>query len=273
MTASSENLRLVPSVTKAGMPVPDDIENTLLEFSISDALQAMSFPQSDPVATAKAHYERQKFKIRLASNRERRHSALFLVEKMYAWRGYRAGTDSLAAEEPRRIGLLVYGHGNRPIGTVAMGFDGPDGLLADDMYRAELNAMRQGGKRLLELSRFAIDRHVGSSNRIVAALVNIAYLYGKIGNYDTAVIEVHPRHVAFYQSKFGFEQVGPERICQRVNAPAILLAVDWAYMAAQISHFGGKKHDATAGRSLYRYFFSADDEPGLTKRLTGGDAL
>ena len=254
------------------LSVPGNVDYTLVEFSMMEAMHPISLQQSEPPAEPRSRFERQKFKIRLASNQERRQSAVFLVEKMYRWRGYNtAGFAAKPAEGATRIGLVVYGQDNRPIGTLTVGFDGPRGLLADELYREELDVLRRQGRRLLEFTKLAIDRRSGNSNRIVAALTNIAYLYGKISSYDTAVIEVNPRHVAFYQSKLGFRQVGPQRICTRVDAPAMLLALDWATMAEGIRKFGGRKDDSGAGKSLYRYFFDEQDEAGLLKRLAGGE--
>jgi hypothetical protein len=255
-----------------GLALAVNVDHTLLEFSMMETLHPISLQQFDPGFAAQSRFERQKFKIRLASNQERRQSAVFLVEKMYSWRGY--NTSAIAAtpaEGVTRISLMVYGQDNCPIGTLTVGFDGPNGMLADELYGEELDQMRQQGKRLLEFTKLAIDRHAANSNRIVAALTNIAYLYGKMSKCDTAVIEVHPRHVAFYQSKLGFRQVGSERVCPRVNAPAILLALDWSVMADEIKKYGGRKDDGSAGKSLYRYFFGEQDEAGLIKRLVAGD--
>lgn len=261
-----------------GLSIAENVDPTLVEFSMVETLHPISLQQSDCCSEPKGRFERQKFKIRMASNQERRQTAVFLVEKMYGWRGYNTSgvSEKLAAaanpdEGVTHIALMVYGQDNRPVGTLTVGFDGPKGMLADELYRNELDAMRKENKRLLEFTKLAIDRHSSNSNRIMAALTNIAYLYGQLSNCNTAVIEVHPRHVAFYESKLGFHQVGPERLCTRVNAPAILLALDWSAMAEQIKKYGGRKDDGTAGKSLYRYFIDEQDEAGLIERLASAE--
>jgi hypothetical protein len=40
-------------------------------------------------------------------------------------------------------------------------------------------------------------------------------------------------------------------------------------MAEQAAKFGGRKDDAGAGESLYRYFLTARDEAALIQRLSG----
>jgi hypothetical protein len=37
---------------------------------------------------------------------------------------------------------------------------------------------------------------------------------------------VNPRHAGFYEKILGFAVVGAERICPRVNAPALLMRLD-----------------------------------------------
>jgi hypothetical protein len=40
------------------------------------------------------------------------------------------------------------------------------------------------------------------------------------------LIEVNPRHEAYYRRIFGFARAGREWICPRVNAPAVLMHLD-----------------------------------------------
>ena len=110
----------------AGLSIADNIDHTLVEFSVMDTLHPLSLQQAEPRSQGKSRFERQKFKIRLASNQERRQSAVFLVEKMYSSRGYDTSSiSSPPGEGVTRISLMVYGQDNRPIGTLSVGFDGP----------------------------------------------------------------------------------------------------------------------------------------------------
>jgi hypothetical protein len=65
----------------------------------------------------------------------------------------------------------------------------------------------------------------------------------------------------------GFEQMGEERICTRVNAPAVLLRLKLEYMAEQIKKFGGLMEQHTQERSFYPYFFPISDECGIARSL------
>ncbi len=84
-------------------------------------------------------------------------------------------------------------------------------------------------------------------------------------NVRDAFIEINPRHAFFYKRMLGFCQVGEERICERVNAPAVLLHLDLDYMSAQISALASQENHK--GRSIYPYFLSKLDEKRLTKKI------
>lgn len=245
------------------------IDNTILHFASS--MSPISTETAEPTLFPNTRIESETFKIRFASKDAQRQSAIFLVEKLYGTRGYRADEEAPPAEEkPDRITLLVHSKENVPVGTITIGPDGPAGLMADELYQPELDAMRSdSGVRLLELTKFAMDRHRGNSKQVLASLLNIAYVYSKMLGCNWMVIEVNPRHVSFYENSLGFRVIGTERTCSRVNAPAVLLGLDLSYTAQQISKFGGRKNDAEAGKSLYRYFLDDQDETGLVQRLLG----
>jgi hypothetical protein len=88
--------------------------------------------------------------------------------------------------------------------------------------------------------------------------------------HTDVVIEVNPRHVAFYKRMLGFKEFGPERLCSRVNAPAVLLRLELEYVDQQIELLGGKGDSAGGVRSLYPFFFNKNDEIGITNRLIQG---
>lgn len=244
-------------------------------FHFASKLTTLSSEPSEPVIAPTTRFENESFKIRFASNNERRKSAILLVEKLYGSRGYKASDEAARPDEkPDRITLLVNNKENRPVGTITLGPDGPLGLMADELYKEELDAMRaKPGVRLLELTKFAMDRHSGKIKEVLSHLFNIVYIYTKLMECNWMVIEVNPRHVGFYESSLGFKIMGEERTCPRVNAPAVLLGLDLKYMAEQIRKFGSGKNDDEAGKSFYRYCLSKKDELGLVRRLLEGDTL
>ena len=204
------------------------------------------------------------FKVRLADNDGRRNTASMLVNKMYAWRGYKIAWH--AKRQPNRI-TLVASHGTSPMATISIGFDSPEGLLVDDLYRVELDELRETGSRICEFTKLAVDGAI-RSKRVLATLFHIAYIYShRINGFSDLLIEVNPRHVRFYEQMLGFTVRGPERLNPRVNAPAVLLRLDFFHTEAQIRKFGGHPELARGEKSLYPYFFSEAEEAGIMGRL------
>jgi hypothetical protein len=189
---------------------------------------------------------------------------------MYAWRGYQNGA---LPEDDRadRITLIATDHDHdATIGTITIGFDGPDGLLVDDLFRDKTDPLRQSGALLCEFIKLAIDGVV-RSKRVLASLFHVAFIYAhEVKGFDKIMIEVHPRHVRFYERMLGFEVFATERLNRRVGAPAVLLGLDLEYVHQQIGKFSGGAEAAgiaNTGRSLYPYCFSSKEEAGIAGRL------
>jgi hypothetical protein len=68
----------------------------------------------------------------------------------------------------------------------------------------------------------------------------------------------------------GFTVRSGERLNPRVNAPAVLLALDLAHAESQIAELGGRGDAAGDVKSLYPFFFSAAEETGIVRRLMRG---
>lgn len=241
--------------------------NTIVSFETPHKLRDLCIPQRNSSSEQLLSVEQQKFKIRLATSEERTKAASMLIQKMYSWRGYEtAGLE----ERPNRITLLSF-MDDVVVGTCTLGLDSPAGLSADEIYKDKIDELRASGAKVCELTKLAIDQNV-KSKMVLASLFHITYIYGCLFNgYTDVVIEVNPRHVLFYQKMLGFQPFGPERMCNRVNAPAMLLRQECQYVAQQIKKFGGKMEKAGNERSLYPYFFSASEEIGISNRLLHGE--
>jgi hypothetical protein len=230
-------------------------------------LKDLVLPEHPSVAPQRGEkVEEQVFKIRLAHSSERVSSASMLVQRKYAGRGYKANDFQKA---PERITLMA-SQNDKVIGTLTLGLDTPNGLLVEDLYKPEIDTLRQVGRKVCELTKLAVDQTHGSKH-ILASLFHISYIYGRVmQGYTDVVIEVNPRHAAFYKRMLGFTDFGPERMCSRVNAPAVLLRLELDYVDQQIALLGGKTDSVQGERSLYPYFFSKIDEVGITNRVTHG---
>ena len=152
-------------------------------------------------------------------------------------------------------------------GTVGWRLDTERGLTADELYRAEIDGLRGDGAKICEFTRLAVDK-TAASKPVLAGLFHTAYLYASVIRGCThGVIEVNPRHVAFYGGALNFDPIGEERMNKRVDAPAVLLCVRFAVIADGLKRFAGKPDVPGAGRSLFVYGFPPDEEVGVLNRL------
>lgn len=203
------------------------------------------------------------FKIRVAKRTTARRDARTLVQRKYAGRGY---TVPLVTRKPLVLTFIAYDEG-QIVGTVSLGADSAKGLSADDLYRPEIDRLRAAGGRVCEFTRLAVDRNAASKS-VLAGLFHTAYLYAsRICGYTHAVIEVNPRHVAFYGKELKFEPIGPERLNTRVNAPAVLLCATFETIAAGLAQYAGATPQPGAKRTLFHYGFPPEEEDGVLKRL------
>jgi len=205
------------------------------------------------------------FKIRAADSHGHRSSASILINRMYATRGYT--TTGLPSQPvPNRITLMA-SESDETIGTITVGFDSSAKLHVDDLFSEEVDALRAQGRRVCEFTKLAMDSVV-KSKRVLASLFHTAYIYShRLKGFQDLLIEVNPRHVRYYERMLGFQVKSGERLNTRVNAPAVLLALDFAHAHEQIARFGGKPELGSSERSLYPYFFSVAEEAGIVSRL------
>ena len=206
--------------------------------------------------------ENQVFNIRVALSAGRHADSGALVRRMYAWRGY-----AFESGEGGFDKVTLYAEtGGELVGTMSLCLDRGHLLPADENFHDRLDILRRQGRRLCEPSRLAID--TGMSKRVFAALIHISYLYAaELHGFTDYIIEVNPRHVAFYQRMLGFEDFGGERPCERVGAPAVLLRLPLAEMGARIRKWGGSFEQQAGERSFYPWFFPIWDVPSISARL------
>jgi hypothetical protein len=184
---------------------------------------------------------------------------------MYSWRGYTTAATPVA-HTANKICLSVFS-AEQAIGTLTLGVDSPEGMSAMEMYKPEVDQLRAQGRVLCEMTKLAVDQCV-RSRKVLASLFHIAYINARHLNGCTDIlIEVNPRHVAFYERMLGFRQFGTERMCTRVNAPAVLLRLETDYVEIQVRKFGGLLETAKGEKSLYPYFFTPTEETGIAQRL------
>ena len=205
------------------------------------------------------------FRIRSADSYVYRDAANTLLKDRYAWRGYHAV--SLPSDQTSNRITLSATESDTTIGTITVALDGPEGLSAEDAFRAEIDDLRARSLRVCEFTKLALDP-VAGSKRVLAALFHVAYIVAhRMRGYDMLVMEVNPRHVGYYRRMLGARVIGSERTNRLVDAPAVLLAIDFSDIRTEIAQFGGQAELAADERSLYPWAFSPREEKGIVGRL------
>ncbi len=213
---------------------------------------------------------RNDYAVRLAYEQSPLHARTRkLIRSMYGSRGLgtvetKASTLHPGQHRAKRIVLAAF-RGQDLVGTLTLGVDPGPGLLADSLYRLEIDAMRLEGKRLCEVTQLALHPEL-SCREVLATLFQVTFaLACAVHDRTDLVAEVHPRHAAFYRRSLGFRIVGPERVCMRVGAPAMLIHLCLDHAREQIDRFAGT---STHGyRNLYSLFMSPSDHEILLKQL------
>lgn len=207
----------------------------------------------------------RRFGVYTASTIFQQKSAQHLVGKRYASRGY-GYTAPVQIQGDNQL-TLTAGDGTEVLGTLTVRFDSPEGLQADEVFGLEIQALRKAGRRVCEFTKLAVEEDLPSQD-ILAALFHMAYIHAHhLRGFEVLAVEVNPRHVPYYRRMLGFKVCSPERTNLRVNAPAVLLCVEFEHIRAQIEALGGRPELAATVRNLYPYAFSPEEEAQLVQRL------
>jgi hypothetical protein len=241
-------------------------DETSIELFDPSSLQGGYNADIDSNYLAGHDINEERFNIRLANSDHLRESASILIKKMYEWRGY--SSHNSLPHNPNTITLVTESAG-RTVATMTLCLDTDDELPADDNFGDMLDELRLNKRRLCEPTKLAIEKNL--PNRVFASMIHISYIYARnIHKLTDYVIEVNPRHVMFYKKMLGFREMGEERLCTRVDAPAVMLRLSMEEMGEQIRKFGGQYEQCGRNRTFYPYFFSPEDEKGITGRLLAG---
>jgi hypothetical protein len=254
---AQQRVAFLPPPDRTGFTVHRDVALRLRNLSID-----LRAPLSDQGPEIGA------FKIRVASSPKARREASSLVRKRYAGRGYLTSATLVNAHS---CTFSAYDEG-RLSGTLSLRLDSEDGLAADELYRNEMLVLRRQRRRICEFTRLAVDT-TQLSYPVLAALFHTVFLFAqKLRGIDYAVIEVNPRHVGYYQRALGFQVLAGRRHNARVNAPAVLMGVQFAEIAAKLERHAGKRKSGPTVRNLYEHGFSKAEAEGILGRLRKLDA-
>jgi GNAT superfamily N-acetyltransferase len=169
----------------------------------------------------------------LATDRGTLEQAFRLVHDQYVARGYMAPCPSgwrlsLHNALPSTK-VFVARSGGRVVGTVTLIPDSPLGLPMSEIYSDELQALRERGRRLGEVSALVVDpefKRIGMA--ILMRLIRMMVVYAaQTARLEDLCIAINPHHAALYRKAFDFETIGAIKHYGKVNgAPAIALRLD-----------------------------------------------
>jgi hypothetical protein len=174
---------------------------------------------------AKRFSEEMGYRVCIADTEGRQREVAELINQRYSWRGYSCDTTSGIGCRTGETVFQVF-RKNLLVATLTLRLDSQAGLMADQLYREEVDVYRRGDGLVCEMTGLAIAPGEDSKG-VLGALFESAFAVGCLKHGATdLVIEVNPRHVIYYRRCLGFRVAGPERTCPRVGAPAVLLHLD-----------------------------------------------
>lgn len=211
------------------------------------------------------HYVDCDFKVSLFAGRALPAPASMLVHRAYSRLGYVQRESGHNAEaEPATSAALQAVCEGRTLGTLSVTLDSAAGLQADTLYREQIDAFRAQG-RSCEFTRLAMDTE-RAGREVLYSLFYMAYIFAHVVHRARHLfIEVNPRHQCFYERMLGFRRLGEEKLCRRVNAPAVLLHLDFEFTRLQMQRL--RAGQSVPGITLYRYTISRADERMLVERM------
>ena len=256
------------TLNAARAATPSSILGRVPRPQLRALLQRWVSHRKNPAAEESYIVQKSDFGIRVADMHARIDHVEMLVTRMYRQRGYvtQSSTADPDAEGTnlKRVTLEAC-RNNRTVGTITVGLDGPDGLNAEDLYAKEIAPFRQHGARVCEFNRLALDVEECGKDAL-GYLFHLAVVFAyRIHRATDLFIEVNPRHAVFYRRKLGFSVVGGEKICRRVNAPAILLHQELRSISEQVVRHGGFK--MRENKSFYSFFMPPWEEKELIEEV------
>lgn len=203
--------------------------------------------------------------IRLADGHDEVDEVGMLVTRMYRQRGYLVPVSEVSSADSIRRVTLEACYKNQVVGTLTVNLDSGESLHAETLYRDEIGRFRREGARVCEFTRLALDADEGAINTL-ACLFHMGYIFAyRIHHATDLFIEVNPRHVLFYRRKLGFVQAGEERVCPRVNAPAVLLHRKFEAVAKELVRLGGVR--TPENKSFYALWLPRAEEDDLVHTI------
>jgi hypothetical protein len=148
------------------------------------------------------------------------------------------------------------------LATLTLRVDGPNGLVAEHLYADAVVQLRSSGCRLCEVVRFASLPSIRSFE-LLRRLFDRAFEVGRQLDRTDVLIEVTPRHAAFYKRMLGFRAVGTPCHNPRVNTVGMLLHASAEDLGERVERIGNRELDllAPVNRSLFHTVVRSERQP------------
>lgn len=159
-----------------------------------------------------------------------------LVAQRYTARGYQSMSDAGRPDKETHAVTILATQSGHTVGTMTLRFDSIAGLNVDEAYGHEVGMVRDSGGVACELTCLAVAPEA-NSQATLAVLFRLAYFIADQLGVTDVFIEVNPRHERFYRRALDFTVAAGERLCPRVQAPAVLLHQDMVKLGERLGGF------------------------------------
>jgi N-acyl-L-homoserine lactone synthetase len=245
-------------------PIKSLAANRSTESGVSKAIR-----RSKTAIMAKETYQvnSSEFTIKIANTLNEREEVFKLAYQVYLEKGYtEANAQEMLIQDydanPDTAILVVKDKNNKIAGSVTLVFKNELCLPSENIFSEEISSLELTDKKMVEISRLVIDSNYRNSKEIILLLFNYLSIYSYRNRlYTHLIIQVNPRHEAYYEKLLAFQKIGAEKICPRVQgAPAVLLILELEKQQEEIARFSIPKNIMKKERSLYQSFLKPEQE-------------
>lgn len=148
-----------------------------------------------------------------------------------------------------------------PIYTASLFADNKLGLPMDEGFKREVDALRNKGRRIVEVGCLASDPIYRKGDKNVPMIVNrLIYNHAiKALNADELLITVHPKYLKIYEDILLFEKIGELSEYPYVEKnPAVALRLNLKTAPERFKKVYGKM---PTGKNLHHFFFESGSNP------------
>lgn len=202
------------------------------------------------------------FEVQIASSLSNKEKAFRLAYDTYEAKGFLVAPrrDKMLVSESdllpdTTIFTITEKDSKEVIATLTLNFQAHAEVPSYEIFPDEISSLQAQKKSFAEITRLAIKEGHRYSNLLLVRLFNAAHLYSlKVKKIENILISVNPSHVGFYQKLLGFEIIGDEKPCGRVNgAPARLLLLDLNKIEFNLNRFYQNKLNTTSQFKFYKF--------------------